>query len=113
MRADGLGKIKNDDYNNLSVVANLGKKVLKDKAEVRNIFRFSRSRKDMGIGYEQAYPYGLYQSPNNYSLNYDFMNTLSFTHNPNEKYNYDAKFGLYHNRSNSLWTYKKSWKSTV
>ncbi|MBQ7287975.1 MAG: TonB-dependent receptor, partial [Candidatus Gastranaerophilales bacterium] len=49
----------------------------------------------------QSYPYGLYESPNNYALNYDIMNTLSFTHNPNEKYNYDTRFSLYHNRSNS------------
>ena len=102
MKATGLGKIRNDDYNNLSLVTNLGKKVLDDKAEVRNIFRFSRSRKDIGIGYEQAYPYGLYQSPNNYAMNYDIMNTLSFTHNPNDKYNYDTRFSLYHNRSNNF-----------
>lgn len=102
MKATGLGKIRNDDYNNLSLVTNLGKKVLDDKAEIRNIFRFSRSRKDIGIGYEQAYPYGLYQSPNNYAMNYDIMNTLSFTHNPNDKYNYDTRFSLYHNRSNNF-----------
>ena len=102
MKATGLGKIRNDDYNNLSLVTNLGKKVLDDKAEIRNIFRFSRSRKDIGIGYEQAFPYGLYQSPNNYAMNYDIMNTLSFTHNPNDKYNYDTRFSLYHNRSNNF-----------
>lgn len=100
-KTSNLGEIRNDDYNNLNLVTNLGKKVLDDKAEIRNIFRFSRSRKDLGVGYEQAYPYGIYQSPNNYAHNFDIMNTLSFTHNPNEKYNYDTRFSLYHNRSNN------------
>ncbi len=100
-KVDGLGKIKNDDYNNLSVVANIGKRVLDERAEVRNIFRFSRARKNLGVGYQQAAPYGLYQAPNNYALNYDIMNVTSFTHNPTDKYNYDAKFSIYHNENNS------------
>lgn len=100
-KVDGLGKVKNDDYNNLSVVANIGKRVLDERAEVRNIFRFSRARKNLGIGYQQASPYGLYQSPNNYALNYDIMNVTSFTHNPTDKYNYDARFSVYHNENNS------------
>ena len=100
-KVDGLGKVKNDDYNNLSVVANIGKRVLDERAEVRNIFRFSRARKNLGIGYQQESPYGLYQSPNNYALNYDIMNVTSFTHNPTDKYNYDARFSVYHNENNS------------
>lgn len=101
MRVSGLGDIRNDDYNNLSVVTNIGKRVLDEKAEVRNIFRFSRARKNIGVGYQQSYPYGLYQSPNNYALNYDIMNVLSFTHNPTDKYNYDTRFSIYHNESNN------------
>lgn len=101
MKTNTLGTINNDDYNNLSLVTNLGKKVLNNKAEIRNIFRFSRARKDNGLGYEQQFPYGMYQAPNNYTQNFDIMNTLSFAHNPNEKYSYDAKFGIYHNRNNN------------
>lgn len=100
-KVDGLGKIKNDDYNNLSVVANIGKRVLDERAEVRNIFRYSRARKNLGVGYQQAAPYGLYQSPNNYALNHDIMNVTSFTHNPTDKYNYDARFSIYHNENNN------------
>ncbi len=99
-KVDGLGKIKNDDYNNLSVVANIGKRVLDERAEVRNIFRFARARKNMGIGYD-GNTYAEYQAPNNYALNYDIMNVTSFTHNPTDKYNYDARFSIYHNDSNS------------
>ncbi len=101
MRTTGLGKIKNDDYNNLNIVTNIGKKLLEDKAEVRNIFRFSRARKGLGVGFHQISPYGLYQAPNNYALNYDVMNVTSFTHNPTEKYNYDVKFSIYHNQNNN------------
>ncbi len=101
MSVSGLGKILNDDYNNLSLVTNIGQRLLDQKAEVRNIFRFARARKDLGVGYQQAFPYGLYQSPNNYALNYDIMNTTSFTHSPNEKYDYDVKFSIYRNRSNN------------
>jgi len=101
MKTSNLGKIHNDDYNNLNIVTNVGKRLFDEKAEIRDIFRFSRARKDIGVGYQQAYPYGLYQSPNNYALNYDIMNVLSYTHNPTEKYNYDAKFGIYHNESNN------------
>lgn len=96
MRTSDAGKINNDDYNNLSVVTNIGKRVLDEKAEVRNIFRFARSRK--GVGYISGYN-GTpgYQDPNNYARNYDFMNVTSFTHNPTNKYNYDARFSIYHN----------------
>ena len=41
LRTSNLGRIHNDDYNNLSVVSNLGLRVLDNKAEVRDIFRFS------------------------------------------------------------------------
>ncbi|MCQ2958285.1 MAG: TonB-dependent receptor [Candidatus Gastranaerophilales bacterium] len=101
MRTSSLGEIDNDDYNNLSLVSNLGAKLLKDKGELRNIFKFSRARKNLGIGTEQTYPYDYYQAPNNYALNYDIFENLTFTHAPNEKYDYDVKFGLYHNENNN------------
>ena len=101
MRTKKLGRINHDDYNNLNITTNVGKRLLDGKADLRNIFRFSRARKDVGIGYEQAYPYGTYQSPNNYGLNYDISEVLSFTHQPKDIYNYDVRFGLFHNNSNS------------
>ena len=100
MKTTNLGKIKNDDYNNLNVVANLGKRVLNEKAEVRNIFRFSRARKNLGIGSDNL-TWQAYQAPNNYGLNYDIMNVTSFTHNPSNKYNYDLKFSVYHNENDN------------
>ncbi len=101
MRTTDLGRIHNDDYNNLSLVSNTGMRVLNNKADLRNIFRFSRARKDNGIGYHNAGDYSDYQAPDNYALNYDIMDVVSFEHNPNEKYNYNAKFGVYHNESDN------------
>ena len=96
LRTSNLGRIHNDDYNNLSVVSNLGLRVLDNKAEVRDIFRFSRARKGLGVGYSNL-SYEYYNDPNNYARNIDVMNVLSFKHSPTESYNYDMKFGLYHN----------------
>ena len=103
MRATGLGTIDNNAYNNLSVVTNTGLRVLDGKAEIRDIFRFSRARKDIGINFHNDYPYTRYQAPyGNYGTNIDIMNVLSFDHTPTEWYNYNTKFGLYHNQSNNF-----------
>ena len=103
MHTSNLGHIYNNDYNNLSVVTNTGFRVLKGKAEIRDIFRFSRARKDIGIGFHNDWPYGIYQAPEgNYGTNIDIMNVLSFDHTPNKNYNYNTKFGVYHNQSNNF-----------
>ena len=102
MDTSNLGSIYNNGYNNLSVVTNTGVRVLGGKAEIRDIFRFSRARKDIGIGFHNDWPYGIYQAPDgNYGTNTDVMNVLSFDHTPNEVYNYNTKFGIYHNQSNN------------
>ena len=100
MRTSNLGRIHNDDYNNFNVVSNLGLRLLDNKAELRDVFRFSRARKDLGVGYSNL-SYSYYNDPNNYSRNIDIMNALSFKHSPTENYNYDVKFGLYHNQNNN------------
>ena len=103
MHTSNLGHIYNNDYNNLSVVTNTGFRVLKGRAEIRDIFRFSRARKDIGIGFHNDWPYGIYQAPEgNYGTNIDIMNVLSFDHTPNKNYNYNTKFGVYHNQSNNF-----------
>lgn len=121
LKTDELGRVENDDYNNLSTVANLGVRLLDNKAELRNIFRFSRARKDIGVGYRNSYPYGTYNDPNNYVLNTDIMNNLSFKHTPFAWYDYDFKFGLYHNENDNYiladeiekWAYDKSYLSST
>lgn len=102
MHTSNLNHIYNNDYNNLNVVTNTGFRVLDEKAEIRNVFRFSRARKDIGIGFHNDYPYGIYQSPDgNYGTNIDIFDVLSFDHTPNKNYNYNTKFGIYHNTSNN------------
>ncbi len=101
MKVTDLGRIRNDDYNNLHLVSNIGMRVLEGKAEVRDVFRFSRARKDIGVGYDN-WTYAPYQSPNSYAKNIDIMNVVSFDHTPKDWYNYTTRFGLYHNNSDNL-----------
>lgn len=101
MWTNDLGRIRNDDYNSLNVVANTGVRLLDEKADLRNVFRFSRSRKALGIGYDN-FTYEAYQAPNNYGLNFDIMDVVSWDHVVNDKYNYDARFGVYHNESDNF-----------
>ena len=96
MWTDQQGRIKNDDYNSLNVVANTGVRLLDEKADLRNVFRFSRSRKSIGVNDW----YGV-QTPDNYGLNFDIMDVVSWDHVVNDRYNYDAKFGIYHNESDN------------
>ncbi|MBE7708958.1 MAG: TonB-dependent receptor [Cyanobacteria bacterium SIG32] len=98
MRTSNFGRIYNDGFNALNVVTNFGVRLLDNKAELRDVFRFSNSKKGLGIGYDNA-TFSYYNDPNNYAKNIDVMNSLSFKHKPSEAYNYDVKFGLYHNKN--------------
>lgn len=100
LRTKNMGDIKNDSYNNLSMVSNLGYRLLNNKAEIRNVFRFSRARKDLGIGSNSS-TWQNYQDPNNYSRNIDVMDSITFSHAPNEAYDYNLRFGVLHNRNNN------------
>lgn len=95
MWTEQQGRIRNDDYNNFNVVANTGVRLLDDKADLRNIFRFSRARKGVGLNY------GI-QKPDDYGLNFDIMDVVSWDHAVNDRYNYNAKFGVYHNESDNF-----------
>lgn len=96
-----IGRLENDAYKNVTLVQNFGFRLLDEKAEIRDIFRFSTANKGIGIGYDN-WSYDRYLSPNSYTNNIDIMNVLAFEHHPTEKYSYDAKFGLYHNKSNNF-----------
>lgn len=100
MRTKNMGRIFNDSYDNLSIVSNLGYKLFNDKAELRDVFRFSNSYKGLGIGYSNL-NYEYYNDPNNYMKNIDLSNSLSYSHAPNEIYDYNMRFGLFHNLNNN------------
>ncbi len=99
MRTSDLGRLYNDGYRNFHVVANLGYKLFDDKAEVRNIFRFSNAKKGLAYGYGDGWMIPNYNDPNNYARNIDIMENLSFKHAVNDLYDYSVRFGLYHNRN--------------
>ena len=99
MRTSDLGRLYNDSYRNFHTVANLGYKLFEDKAEVRNIFRFSNAKKGLGYGYGDGWSIPNYNDPNNYARNLDIMENLSFKHAVNNFYDYSVRFGIYHNRN--------------
>jgi len=102
MRTKNMGRLFNDSYDNLSFVSNLGYRLFDDRAEIRDVFRFSNSRKGLGLGYSNL-SYEYYNDPNNYMKNMDLSNSLSYSHAPNEIYDYNMRFGLFHN-SNKNYT---------
>ena len=99
MRTTNLGRLYNDEYKNLSLVSNLGYKLLDDKAEIRNIFRFSNAKKGLGDGYQNVFPWSNYNDPNNYARNLDIMENLSWKHTVNDFYDYSVRFGIYQNNN--------------
>lgn len=99
MRTSDMGRLYNDGYKNFHAVANLGYKLFDDNAEIRNIFRFSNAKKGIGYGYGDGWSIPNYNDPNNYSRNVDIMENLSFQHAVNDVYDYNVRFGLYHNRN--------------
>ena len=99
MRTNTMGRMYNDSYRNLSLVSNLGYKLFDDKAEIRNIFRFSNAKKGLAYGYGDGWSIPDYNDPNNYARNLDIMENLSFKHQVNDYYDYSLRFGVYHNRN--------------
>ena len=100
MRTEKMGRLFNDGYKNLSTVFNSGLRLLDNKAELRNVFRFSNAEKGMGLGYSNL-SYQYYNDPNNYMKNKDISDSLSFKHAVNDIYDYGIRLGLYHNRNNN------------
>ncbi len=100
MRTEKMGRLYNDGYENFSTVLNSGLRLLDNKAELRNVVRFSNSKKGLGLGYSNL-SYEYYNDPNNYMKNKDISDSLSFKHAINDVYDYGIRFGFYHNRNNN------------
>lgn len=96
-RINDWQKIRNDDFNTLSAVSNLGRRILNGKAEIRNITRFSNSRKNVGIN---GYGPVITQDPNDFSRNIDFLNTLAFNYKPKDWYDSSTRFGVFSSVNN-------------
>ena len=92
LRINDGERIRNDDFNTLAVTGNVGKRLLKGKAEIRDIVRFSNSRKSVGVNGFGDY---ILQDPNDYSKNIDIFNTTIFNYKPREWYDSSTRFGIF------------------
>jgi vitamin B12 transporter len=84
----------NDDYRNLTVVSNIGARLLNGKAEIRNTFRYINAEKEIGLQ-SNGFPDF---NPRHNSFNSYGYETLSFKHAPAKFYDYNVNFGLVKSR---------------
>lgn len=85
-----LNESENDDFGNTSVICNLGKRLIKGNAEVRNIFSYSTAEKEDGI---QINGFPIFD-PDDENYTSFLYNNFSFTHAPTKWYDYIVKFGV-------------------
>lgn len=83
-----LNQSENDDYGNFTVVSNIGKRLLKGKAELRNTFSYSTAEKEQALQLN-GFPVFDPDDENNNSL---IFNNLTYTHNPYSWYDYNIRF---------------------
>lgn len=88
-------KVYRDDYGNLSVLSNIGKRLFAGKAELRNTFRYIGSRKELGVGWNSF-------DNNSYGRHKDIFENVSLSFAPVKWYDGDLKFGLYNYRDASV-----------
>jgi len=82
---------KRDDYDNITISSNLGKRFLNGKAEIRNTLRYTKDKKEIGV---QSYGYPHFD-PNDESKHSNILESLTLTHAPTNWYDYNVKVGLY------------------
>lgn len=88
-RPEKMHRYGDNAYNNLSIVGNYGIHFLDGNAELRNISRYNRSRKNLEMSQYNGIP------NDDYALTHQFTDTLSWTHQVNDKYDYDVKTSVY------------------
>lgn len=84
------GRRGDNTYNNLNIVGNYGVRFLHGKAELRDIVRYSRGRKNLGM---DIYSYGL--NDFDYSVSQELTNALIWSHDVNKYYDYNLKASVY------------------
>lgn len=87
---ENIGRKGDNSYNNLNVVGNYGIRFLDGKAELRDVIRYSRGRKNIGM---DVYNYGLRDF--DYAVRQDIINSLVWHHDVNDSYDYDIKTSVY------------------
>ncbi len=86
------GKSKRDDYSNFTISANIGKRLMDTKAELRNTFRYIEAKKNVGIS-ENYFAGTTVFDPNARSQNTQIINSTTFSHKPFSWYDYNLKTG--------------------
>lgn len=103
MRIPSENKIKHDDYGNLTVTNNLGKRLLEGKAEIRHTFRLINSRKDVGLNDNSLSQISESKfDPNDKRNQIDIFDSISFNHALTNWYDYNLKWGFYKTRYKSF-----------
>lgn len=93
MKTTDEGDVKRDAYSNLTLSSNLGKRLFKGTAEVRNVFKYIESKKQIGLS-EDWFGDTLFD-PNALAQYTDIVESLTLNHSPANWYNYDLKLGYY------------------
>jgi len=93
------GRRGDNAYNNLNITGNYGVRFLDGKAELRNIIRYSRGRKNLGMfdGYYSSGDSGIFNN-NDYSITNNVFDVLSWSHEVNDKYSYDIRTSIYNTK---------------
>lgn len=86
------GRRGDNSYNNLNLVGNYAVRFLNGKAELRDIVRYSRGRKNIGM---DIFNYGM--PDNDYVVRQDLTNSLEWKHEVNNYYDYDITASVYNN----------------
>lgn len=84
------GRRGDNSYNNLNLVGNYAVRFLDGKAELRDVIRYSRGRKNLGM---DIYNNGMLDY--DYSVRQDLTNSLVWHHDVNKYYDYDIKTSVY------------------
>jgi vitamin B12 transporter len=114
------GRRGDNTYNNLGLVGNYAVRFLEGKAELRDIIRYNRGRKNIGMNLYPMYNEGYGSEDYDYAISNDFSNSLVWTHDVNEKYSYDVSttlfntnYAMHYNPSSSDYSnYKYSQNAT-
>lgn len=89
---EDLGRRGDNSYNNLNIVGNYAVRFLDGKAELRDIVRYSRGRKNLGM---DIYNYGMLDY--DYANRQDLTNSLAWRHEVNKHYDYNISASVYNN----------------
>ena len=99
-----MGRYGENSYNNLNIVGNYGVRFLDGKAELRNIARYSRGRKNLEMSNYNRIP------NNDYAITHQFTDALEWKQQVNDKYDYNVKTSVY--TSNYNWYADENYMSS-